>query len=149
MLIYRSLLIFRDFTDTCGRVTHSIPNTGYIITHCTYYKAQKLRKIAQIKQTLHRQTFYELIIMNTVLSLSIHAVLPLSRKAEMSLSPIQFSGTKEMNSTLQSKNIFLLISDILKKCLNHYKIIQTFQFLYDTQAKIGWYLEKHPLMAHK
>lgn len=73
--------------------------------------------------------------MNSVLSLT-DAVLPLSRKAEMSLSPIQLPGTKEMNSTLQAKNIFLLISDILKEGLNHYKIIQTFQFLYDTQAKI-------------
>lgn len=133
MLIYRYLLIFRAFTDTCSRVTHSIPNTSYIITHCTYYKAQKLRKIAQNKQTLHRQTFYELIIMNSVLSLSTDAVLPLSRKAEMSLSPIQLSRTKEMNSTLWGKNIFLLISDILKKGLNHYKIMQTFKFLYDRQ----------------
>lgn len=64
--------------------------------------------------------------MNSVLSLSTDAVLPLSRKAEMSLSPIQLSGTKEINSTLQAKNIFLVISDILKKGLNHYKIMQTF-----------------------
>lgn len=53
--------------------------------------------------------------MNSVLSLSTDAVLPLSRKAEMSLSPIQLSGTNEMNSTLQAKNIFLVISDSLKK----------------------------------
>lgn len=136
MQIYRYLFIFRALTDTFGRVTHSIPNTSYIITHCTYYKAQKLRKIAQNKQTLHRQTLNELIIMNSVLSLSADAVLPLSRKAEMSLSPIQLSGTKEINSTLQAKNVVLLISGILKKGLNHYKIIQTFQFSCNTQAKI-------------
>lgn len=44
--------------------------------------------------------------MNSVLSLSTDAVLPLSGKAEMSLSPIQPSGTKEINSTLWGKNIF-------------------------------------------
>lgn len=45
--------------------------------------------------------------MNSVLSLSRDAVLPLSRKAEMSLSPIQLPRTKEINSTLWAKNIFL------------------------------------------
>lgn len=33
MLIYMYLLIFRAFTDTCARITHSIPNTGYVITY--------------------------------------------------------------------------------------------------------------------
>lgn len=106
-LIYGDLLISWAFTDTCGRITHSIPNTSYVITYWTYNKAQNLKNITQNKQTLHWQTFYELVIMNSVLSLSTGAVLPLSRKAEMSLSPIQLPRTKEMNSTLWAKNIFL------------------------------------------
>lgn len=71
MLIYTYLLIFRAFTDTCGRITHSIPNATYVITYWTYYKAQNLgekKKNPQNKQTLHWQTFYELVIMNSVLS---------------------------------------------------------------------------------
>lgn len=32
MLIYMYLLIFSAFTDTCGKITHSIPNATYVIT---------------------------------------------------------------------------------------------------------------------
>lgn len=105
-LIYRDLLIFWAFTDTRGRITHSIPNTSHVITYWTYYKAQNLKNITQNKQTLHWQTFYELVIMNSVLSLSTGAVLPLSRKAEMSLSPIQLPRTKKWTPPCGQRTFF-------------------------------------------